>query len=225
MTQFQTEIKQLKEDVTEMCQLVHSQLSKGLSSLLNFDKDLAREVIMIEKRVNSAELQIDRKCEDILALYSPVAVDLRFILAVLKINSNLERVGDIADGIAKMIMDTEAPFKQALLDYTKVVEMYGEALMVIEEIQAGFEQENTTIARGIFKRDEFLDEINKKANDLLSSYLSDHPEDLKQALNILSIIRRLERVGDQAENIAEEIIFYLEAKIIKHTKKKGNDEK
>lgn len=225
MTQFQTEINELREEVVEMCRLVHSQLSKGLSSLLNFDKDLAREIVMIEKRVNADELQIDRACENILAIYTPVAVDLRFILAVLKINSNLERVGDIAEGIAKLIIDTETPFKQALLDHTKAVEMYGEALLVVEEILTAFEEENTATARGIFKRDEFLDEINRKANDLLSSYLREHPEDLHQALNILSIIRRLERVGDQAENIAEEIIFYLEAKVIKHTKRKGEEEK
>jgi len=223
MTQFQTEIKQLREEVVKMYELVHSQLLKGLSSLLNFDKDLAREVVMIEKRVNGAELQIERDCENILAIYSPVAVDLRFILAVLKINTNLERIGDIAEGIAKLIIDTETPFKQALLDQTKVIEMYGEAVLVVEEIQTAFEQENTATARGIFKRDEFLDAINRKANDLLSSYLNDHPEDLHQALNILSIIRRLERVGDQAENISEEIIFYLEAKVIKHAKRKEKE--
>ena len=217
MTQFQTEIKELRDEVVAMCRLVHSQLSKGLSSLLNFDKDLAREIVMMERRVNATELQIDRMCEDILAIYSPVAIDLRFILAVLKINTNLERVGDIAEGIAKLILDTEAPFKPALLDYIQIAEMYGEALLVIEEITKAFEEENTTIARGIFKHDEFLDEINRKANDLLSSYLKEHPEDMQQALNILSIIRRLERVGDQAENIAEEIIFYVEAKVIKHT--------
>src|SRR4051812_16774956 len=201
MTQFQAEINELRDEVVAMCRLVHSQLSKGLSSLLNFDKDLAREIVMIEKRVNAAELQIDRSCEDILAIYSPVAVDLRFILAVLKINTNLERMGDIAEGIARMIIDTEEPFKQALLDHTKVVEMYGEAIVVVEEILSAFEQENTVIARGIFKRDEFLDSINRGANNLLTEYLKDHPEDLLQALNILSIIRRLERVGDQAENI------------------------
>ncbi|WP_018611234.1 phosphate signaling complex protein PhoU [Segetibacter koreensis] len=223
MTQFQTEIKQLREEVVKMYELVHSQLLKGLSSLLNFDKDLAREVVMIEKRVNGAELQIEKDCENILAIYSPVAVDLRFILAVLKINTNLERIGDIAEGIAKLIIDTETPFKQALLDQTKVIEMYGEAVLVVEEIQTAFEQENTATARGIFKRDEFLDAINRKANDLLSSYLREHPEDLHQALNILSIIRRLERVGDQAENISEEIIFYLEAKVIKHAKRKEKE--
>jgi phosphate transport system protein len=220
MSQFESEIKLLKEEVLEMWNLVHSQLTKGLSALLNFDKDLAREIVKIEKRVNGTELQIDRDCENILAIYSPVAVDLRFLLAVLKINTNLERTGDIADGIARLIIDTDSAFKPELLETTKIVQMYGEAISVIEEIQAAFEKEDTALARGIFRRDEFLDEINRKANVLVSSYLQTHPDEIHHALSILSIIRRLERVGDQAENIAEEIIFYLEAKVVKHSNRK-----
>lgn len=221
MAKIEGELKSLREEVVNMCHLVESQLTKCLSSLLNFDKDLAREVVMIEKRVNSSELKIDRDCENILAIYCPVAIDLRFLLAVLKINTNLERMGDIAEGIAKLIIDTESPFKQALLDTTKVVEMYDEAIQIVEQILSAFEKEDSATARGIFKRDEFLDQINRTANQLISAYLKDHPEDLGQALNLLSIIRRLERVGDQAENIAEEIIFYMEAKVVRHTSKKN----
>src|SRR5437016_6050516 len=99
MTKLDAELSTIKEEAIQMWTLVQSQLQKGLSSLINFDKDLAREVIMIERRVNGAELKIDRDCEDIFAIYSPVAVDLRFLLAVLKINTNLERMGDIAEGI------------------------------------------------------------------------------------------------------------------------------
>lgn len=220
MAKIEGEIKMLKEEVKDMWLLVQSQLAKGLTSLQNFDKDLAREVVMIEKRVNSRELKIDRDCEDIFAIYCPVAVDLRFLLAVLKINTNLERVGDIAEGIAKLIIDTKNSFKPELLESTQVVEMYHEALEIIDQILTAFENEDSVTARGIFKRDEFLDEINRKANELIIGYLKDHPEDIDQALNLLSIIRRLERIGDQAENIAEEIIFYMEAKVIKHTSRK-----
>ncbi len=225
MNQLQIELNDLRKEVIAMCNLALSQLNKGLSALLNNDKDLAREIIMIEKRVNAAELQIDRNCENILAIYSPVAVDLRFVLAVLKINTNLERVGDIAEGIAKLIVDAKEPFKQEILDCTKSVEMYNEALLLVEHILAAFENEDTATARTIFKKDEFLNEINRSANDLLLEYLKDNPQDLSQALNILSIIRRLERVGDQAENIAEEIIFYIEAKVLKHSKSIKRDEK
>jgi phosphate transport system protein len=215
------EIKLLKEEVISMWKLVHSQLEKGLSALLNNDKDLAREIVIIESRVNALELKIDRDCEDVFALYCPVAVDLRFLLAVLKINTNLERTGDIAEGIAKMIVDTNGPFKQQLLDVTQVVEMYHEATLIVAESLAAFVNEDASIARGIFRRDELLDKINRKANELIGSYIKEHPEDIAQALNILSMIRRLERVGDQAENIAEEIIFYMEAKVLRHANKKG----
>ena len=102
MTQLETELRHLKEEVNIMWDLVRAQLLKGLSALLNFDQDLAREVVVMERRINGTELKIDRDCENIFALYSPVAIDLRFFLAVLKINTNLERTGDIAEGIAKM---------------------------------------------------------------------------------------------------------------------------
>ena len=220
MSKLDIELTTIKEEVISMWVLVESQLTKGLSALLNFDKDLAREVVMIEKRVNGAELKIDRDCEDIFAIYSPVAIDLRFLLAVLKINTNLERMGDIAEGIAKMIIDTKETFSKELLEATQVVKMYEESLQIVAEILTAFKQEDSVVARGIFKREEFLDEINRKANELIIGFLKDHPEDINQALTILSMIRRLERVGDQAENIAEEIIFYLEAKVIRHTNKK-----
>jgi phosphate transport system protein len=220
MSQLDHEIKQLKEEVISMWKMVHSQLEKGLSALLNFDKDLAREIVMIENRVNAEELKIDRDCEDIFALYCPVAVDLRFLLAVLKINTNLERTGDIAEGIAKMIIDTEKPFDTELLDKTQVIEMYHEATLIVQEILTAFVNEDSSVARSIFRRDELLDNINRKANTLIGDYVTAHPENLDQALSLLSIIRRLERVGDQAENIAEEIIFYLEAKVLKHAKKR-----
>jgi phosphate transport system protein len=223
MSQLENEIKQVREEVITMWNLVYSQLEKSLSALINFDKDLAREVAVIEKRVNAAELKIDRDCEDVFALYCPVAIDLRFLLAVLKINTNLERCGDIAEGIAKLIIDTKKEFNPKLLEATKIIEMYDEALQMIREIRKAFESEDSSIARGIFKRDELLDTINKKANSLIINYLNDHPEDIDQALSLLSIIRRLERVGDQAENIAEEIIFYMEAKVLKHTNKRFDE--
>ena len=223
MTKLDVELGTIKQETVEMWKLVESQLQKGLSALLNFDKDLAREIVQIEKRVNGAELKIDRDCEDIFALYSPVAVDLRFLLAVLKINTNLERIGDIAEGIAKMILDTKEPFDKSLLDVTMVVEMYDECLQMVAEILSAFEKEDSAIARGIFRRDELLDQINRKANELIGSYVSEHPEKIEQSLTILSMIRRLERIGDQAENIAEEIIFYIEAKVLKHLSKRDKN--
>jgi phosphate transport system protein len=219
MAQIETELQLLKTEAVNMWTLVNSQLSKARQAFLTFDKDLAREVVTKEKRVNGSELKIDRDCENIFALFCPVAIDLRFLLAVLKINSNLERIGDIAEGIAKYIIDAEAPFTKALLDVSRVLPMYEEAVNMLEDTQAAFEKEDTVLARSVFKKDDFLDGINKASHKVLENHVKDHPEDISQALWLLSIIRKLERVGDQSKNVAEEIIFYLEAKVLKHSKK------
>ena len=204
-----------------MFALVHLQLTKARQGLLSFDKDLAREVIATEKRVNAQELRIDRDCENYIALYNPVAVDMRYILAVLKINSNLERTGDIAEGIARFLIETESSFDEQLLNVSGATKMFDEAIYIMEEIESAFEEEDTSLARKIFKHDEALDQINRAANKVIASYISGNPKNTEQALYILSTIRKLERVGDQAKNIAEEIIFYLEAKVVKHSRKSG----
>ena len=219
MTQLETELQQLKNEVKNMWGMVRGQLLKALSALMNFDRDLAREVVVMEKRVNGTELKIDRDCENIFALYSPVAVDLRFLLAVLKINTNLERIGDIAEGIAKHVLSVNTAFKEELLEATKVIEMYHESIAMLEDTLTAFENEDTILARSVFEKDEFLDSINLQANELIEAYLKDNPEEIDQALYSLSIIRKLERVGDQSKNIAEEIIFYIEAKVLKHINK------
>ena len=216
MAQIETELQLLKTEAVNMWTLVNSQLSKARLAFLNFDKDLAREVVLKEKRVNGSELKIDRDCENIFAPFCPVAIDLRFLLAVLKINSNLERIGDIAEGIAKYIIDAEAPFTKEMLDATRILPMYEESVKMLVDTQEAFEKEDTVLARSVFKRDDFLDRVNQASNKVLEQHLVEHPEDTAQALWILSIIRRLERVGDQSKNIAEEIIFYLEAKVLKH---------
>jgi phosphate transport system protein len=219
MTQLEIELQYLKTEITNMWSLVHSQLVKSLSALINFDKDLAREVVVSEKRVNGLELKIDRDCENIFALLTPVAVDLRFVLAVLKINSNLERIGDIAEGTAKYIIDAQHSLREELLDATKTIQMYDESIQILEDTLKAFETEDTVLARSVFKKDESLDNINKKATNATLDYLKKFPEDADQALYNFSVIRKLERVGDQSKNIAEEIIFFLEAKVLKHVNK------
>lgn len=218
MTHLETELQLLKADTTEMWKLVISQLDKTLHSFKSFDKNFSREVISTEKRVNSMELKIDRDCENIFALYNPVAVDLRFVLATLKINNNLERIGDISEGISKFIISEKEPFDKELLKSTRFEEMFKGANQIVVDVLHAFEKEDTKLARSIFEKDEMLDEINAEATKNIAEYISKRPEKTEQALNVLSIIRRLERVGDQSKNIAEEIIFYVEAKVLKHIK-------
>ena len=217
MTQLETEISALKKELINMWILVQSQLNKAREAMINFDKDLAREVLVKEKRVNSFELKIDRDCENIFALYCPVAVDLRFLLAALKINTNLERIGDIAAGVAKYVIDSPAGFDKRTLEATDVIRMYDEDINIVIDTRNAFESEDTALARSVFKHDEMLDVVNRSANTNVAGVIKADITMLNEALFMLSIIRKLERIGDQSKNIAEEIIFYVEAKILKHS--------
>jgi phosphate transport system protein len=216
MTQLENEIESIKVEVTSMWTLVESQMKKARTAMLNFDRDLAREIVLKEKRVNAFELKLDRDCEDVFALYCPVAVDLRFLLAVLKINNNLERIGDIAEGVAKYIIESTRNFDQSLYERTELIKMIDDSIKILADARTAFQTEDTTLARSIFKKDEVLDEINQKAIGRVTECIKENVELMPDALFVLSIIRKLERVGDQTKNIAEEIIFYIEAKVLKH---------
>ncbi|HXS36340.1 MAG TPA: phosphate signaling complex protein PhoU [Flavipsychrobacter sp.] len=216
MTQLEVEIQELKNEVISMWNLVQSQMEKARAAMMNFDRDLAREVALKEKRVNAFELKIDRDCENIFALYCPVAIDLRFLLAVLKINNNLERVGDIAEGIAKYVIESSGDMDVSIFETTQLTRMFDDAINIMTDTRVAFEKEDTILARSIFKRDEVLDKINRNAGQVIAEAIKANISIMDDALYVLSIIRKLERVGDQAKNIAEEIIFYIEAKVLKH---------
>jgi len=216
MTPLENELTELKKELVSMWILVQSQLNNAKEAMVKFDKDLAREVLIKEKRVNSYELKIDRDCEDIFALHCPVAIDLRFLIASLKIKTNLDRIGDIAAGIALYVVESAAGFDADTLEKTSLVRMYEEAVNILIDTRTAFEKEDTVLARSIFKRDDVLDTINDNAPAMIAEVIKADIKSLPEALFILSIIRKLERVGDQSKNIAEEIIFYVEAKILKH---------
>jgi phosphate transport system protein len=213
------ELKELKEALLEMFELVEGQLIKSKTALMNFDKDLAREVRVNEKRVNSMELNLDREVENFLALYTPLAGDLRFMIAALKINMNLERIGDIADGIAQFVININNKPDEELLKATRLLEMFNTSIEILGEVKESFDKEDTKLARSVFKKDELLDEINLQANEAVAAFVTAHPEKVNQSLYTLSTIRKLERVGDQSKNIAEEIIFSIEAMVLKHKRK------
>lgn len=220
MTHFEEKLVLLKREITTMFVLVHSQISKAKQALLNFDKDLANEIVQTEKRVNAQEIKIDRDCENIFALHQPVAVDLRYLIAVLKINSNLERSGDIAKSVAKFVIKAENPINKELAEETQLHKMFDELILICEDIENAFTNENAGLAMSIFKQDEAVDAINKKATKSIANYIRNNPDNVEEALKIFNMIKKLERIGDQAKNIAEEIIFYLEAKVLKHSGKK-----
>lgn len=219
MTHLDSELKQIKQQVIEMMNLVRSQLAKGKDAVLTFDKDLVHEINANENRVNAMELNIDRDIEHTLALYSPVAVDLRFVMAAFKISSDLERIGDNAVGIAKYINNVNEQLTNNELEKIKFVEMYENALLMLENVFDAFEKEDTKLARKVFVKDEVLNKINLNAASITIQLIQQSPDKINNYLYLLSIMRKLERVGDLAKNIAEELIFYIEAKVLKHNSK------
>jgi len=220
MTHLEQELQKLKMDMHDMMELVQHQMQKAKDAMLNNDKELAREIIYYEKRVNAFELKIDRDCENILALFSPVAVDLRFVLANFKINTHLERIADNAEGIAKYVTEVGTPFEAEAIAKMKLAEMFDTSNSMLADVIQSYQSEDTKLARRVFKKDDQLDEINKNAPFITLDLLKAGLDKTLENLYLLSTIRKLERNGDLIENVAEEIIFYLEAKVLKHVKKK-----
>ncbi len=218
MSHLSTELNFLKEDLIEMMATIHAQFEKGKEAMLNRDQELAQEIRSNERRVNAMELKIDRDCENILALFNPVAIDLRFVMACFKINSDLERLGDNADGIGRYILSSEESLEDEVLEELRFNEMYDTALNMIEVVKEAFEEEDTKLARKVFSKDSILNEINEQAAGKVGELIKKDPSRVDQYIYILSIIRKLERGGDLTKNISEEIIFYIEAKVLKHKK-------
>ena len=221
MNLLETELGELKSELIDMTYLVKGQLDKCITAFYTFDKDLAKEVLKNEKRVNGAELKIDAKGEHILALFNPVAIDLRFVVASLKMVSDLERIGDNAKGISQYVIRCENAYSPELIEKLRFKQMTDTALEMLTILSESFETDNTKLARTLFTMDELLDEINVNANVVMTEYLREEKDPVKilQAIYLLTIIRKMERVGDYVTNISEEIIFYVKAKVLRHKRK------
>lgn len=216
----ESELELLKKEINEMWTLVYNQLDRAGEAVLTFDKELVNQVKMRERRVNAFELKIDSDIEDMIALYSPVGIDLRFVLAMLKINSNLERIGDFAEGIVLFVSRSEEPVLDAnLLKHMRLEEMIEEVLSMLEITKRALNEESMELASSVFAKDHVVDEINSEAGHVLAEYMKEHPESVLTCLNLVSVFRKLERAGDHITNIAEEIIFYIDAKVLKHSGK------
>ncbi|ADV43888.1 phosphate signaling complex protein PhoU [Bacteroides helcogenes] len=213
----ESELVLLKKEIDEMWTLVYNQIDRAGDAVLTLDRELAQQVLVRERRVNAFELKIDSDVEDIIALYNPVAIDLRFVLAMLKINTNLERLGDFAEGIARFVINCTEPALDAdLIKKLRLEEMISQVLSMLELTKNALKEENLEQATAVFAKDNLLDEINAEATSILAGHINAHPESALSCLNMVSVFRKLERSGDHITNIAEEIVFFIDAKVLKH---------
>jgi phosphate transport system protein len=211
------EMQALKDEVSRMWKLVLSQLEKAKQSFMNGDVALAREVASREKRVDAFELKIDSDCENYIALFSPVAVDLRLVLSLIKISFTLERIADFAEGIARHVIEEDGNKPDArIIEELQMEKIFDTLIAMLSDSFVALESENTRISGKIMSKDDEIDILYRRSLDILTNYLQENPAMIRSGLKTFLLIRKLERIGDHCSNIVEEIVFYVDAKVLKH---------
>ena len=190
-----------------MWTMVYNQMDQARQAVLGLDRNIAQQIWVRERLVDAQDIKIDTQVEDFIALYTPVAVDLRFVLAMLKINNDLERIGDYA-------------YRKLQLE-----RMFAVVLEMMNELQNALMDENPAKASSVIDMDDELDRLKAASDSILMDYAKGHLDELPVAMGLGSIFRKLERTGDHLTNIAEEIVFYIDAKVLKHNPKKEPEAK
>ncbi|MCB0493287.1 MAG: phosphate signaling complex protein PhoU [Cyclobacteriaceae bacterium] len=221
MSNLEIELQALKENLLEMMGLASKQIELCKEATISGDLKLAEQVIENEKRLNALELTMDKDCENILALHNPVATDLRFVLAVLKITGDLERIGDNAKNIATFLVKNSKKLDKNYLEKFGIGKMYEISISMLSCLGEALKKDDADLARKTFKEDELLNKKNKSGPKIAAALIEEDPKQAKLIVRLLAVVNKLERVGDLAINIAEEVVFHVEAKVLKHNKDKS----
>lgn len=212
-----TELKLIQSEVVRMWTLVYDQIGRTKQAVLGLDKNIAQQVSIRERLVDAFELKIDSEIEDFIALYTPVAIDLRFVLAMLKINNDLERIGDYAYSIARFVRETDAVKLDAeLVRRLRLEQMFSVVLEMMSGLKQSLEEMDPAHAVSVIAMDDTLDEVKSASDGILVEYAKKDSDAIPLLMGLGSIFRKLERAGDHLTNIAEEIVFFIDAKVIKH---------
>lgn len=210
------ELEQLKTKIIKMGSLVEEQIENSLKALFEGNLDLAKSVIERDDDVDKYDIKIDKHCQRIFALTQPVAFDLRLIMSALMINNDLERMGDIAVNIserAEPLMDYND-----LLKKMRVEDLTRKVKKVVKSSIDCFVNSDAELAKSIILMDVEIDKLDRELFDLLTNEMKSNPDLIVPCAHILTLIRNVERLSDHAANIAEDVIFLIDAKIIKHSK-------
>jgi phosphate transport system protein len=219
MKHIQRQVELLKQKILNVGGLVEEAIANAISAMLNRDGKLAQRVINDDAIIDAMEVEVEEDCLKILALYQPVAADLRFVVAILKINNDLERIGDLARNIAKRVNylsksdPIELPFSLREMT-TKVQAM---VKMSLDALVNG----DVSLARQVREEDDTVDNERKKIADHIISLIKKMPERVEYLLKLNSVSKHLERIADMATNIAEDVIYMVEGEIVRHKLKDG----
>ena len=211
---FDIQIEKLKTRLIKMCSLVDEQVDFAIKAMEEEDADLAQVVLDRDKKVDKYDVKIEKVCQKIFALYQPVAMDLRLIMSSLTINNNLERIGDIAVNIAEAFLILKK--KPSFIDKTKFSEMAKVTKEMVKDSIDAFIENDAKLAQKVLKTDDILDELNRENHKILIELMKADPAVIEEAVTLLVTSRQMERMGDHATNIAEDVYFIVEAQLIKH---------
>jgi len=216
---FQEELEQLKTRLLEMGGLAEEQVRLAVKGLVDRDRDLTERVLAGDDPLNALHIEIDNRCFTLLALYQPMAVDLRAIVAAVKINTDLERVGDLAINIAEAAgrYAVHPPVKK-LIDIPRMANI---AQAMLRDALDAFVRRDTALAQLVLNEDDRLDALKTQIFRELLTYMLQDPSTIEPALDLILISRHLERIGDHATNVAEDVIFMVSAKDVRHHAAEG----
>ncbi len=213
-TQFQKELETLKENLLKMAALVEEVIRDSVQSLVKRDSDLAQKVLQKEDQINQMEIKIDEMCLKLLALRQPMAVDLRFITSAMKIVTDLERMGDQAVNIAERAISlNQEPQLKPYIDIPRMAEI---TQSMVKDVLDAFVTRDSKLARSVCERDDLVDGLNDQVVRELLTYMMADPKTIPRAVHLMIVARCLERIADHATNIAEDVIFMVDALVIKH---------
>lgn len=211
------ELENLKKNIFELCTMVEDSFKNAFKSIMEGDANLAQEVIDNDMEIDHKEIAVEEECLKILALHQPVAADLRFIIAALKINNDLERIGDLAVNVAERIVNLSTLEKIDLdFDFN---EMLVKSMAMVKKALDAFISFDTALAFEVCAADDEIDDMNRKMFDIFREEVLKNPKHNDQMVQYLLIARHLERVADHATNIAEDVIYMIDGEIIRHSKK------
>jgi phosphate transport system protein len=211
---FQEELQQLKSRLLEMGGLAEEQVRLAVKGLVDRDRDLIEQVLTGDEPLNALHIEIDNRCFTLLALHQPMASDLRSIVSAVKINTDLERVGDLAINIAEAARRyaQHAPVKK-LIDIPRMATV---AQSMLRDALDAFVRQDTQLAQLVLNEDDTLDSLKTQIFRELLTYMLQDPTTIEPALDLILISRHLERIGDHATNIAEDVIFIVSARDVRH---------
>jgi phosphate transport system protein len=213
-TRFQQGLDSLKDKLLRMGGLAEQAVDRSIRAYQQRDRTACELVFQTEQVINMAEREIDELALDLLAMQQPMAVDLRFILSVIKINADLERVGDQAVNIAERVRDfLELPHAALPVDLPRMAQIAAE--MIHQALEA-FVHADDKLALEVLAMDSSVDQLKEETEKVLLEEMSQRPQFTRQALDLLLISRNLERVSDHATNIAEDVIFWVRGADVRH---------